>query len=258
MVLKVLMLKRVGPLLAVLDLAREGKVRVTGIDYPFERARLLEDDFDYVAMDGPECRPEWREKYNQWCDISEYEMLDYTMRHASLDLNFLVNTLAETENTREILYGSTPETARIRKAFTECMSENYRLKQFFHPQVAGDSLVADLPTKHRVFDLFGMYLKNRVPQMHVFVRWKNLAWVDGITTFADQVEFPVPLKDDSATLWRALFKANFIPARRNPVHAKSHMPKRWARYSEESRADRFLVEVGIGNTLDRWLEATKY
>jgi len=255
MVLKVLMLKRVAPLMAVVEMAKQEKVHVTGIDYPFQRNRLLKDEFDYVAMDGPECPTSWREKYNQWCAISDVEMLDYAMRHASLDINFLVRTLAESENTREILYPTSTNAARLRQAFSECMAENYRLKQFFHPQVSDDSLIADIPTTHRLLDLFGMYLKNRTPEMHVFVRWKDLAWVDGLTTFADQVDFPVPMKDNSAHIWRTLFKANFIPSRRNQVQAKNRMPKKWTKFSKESKEDRFLVEVGIGNTLERWLEA---
>ncbi|MFH1786442.1 MAG: DUF4130 domain-containing protein [archaeon] len=253
----VLMLKRVSALAQAVELAREYPVRVTGIDFPWGRGDLL-SEFDIELGFEPsdaELPGHWVATVNQWCKINTRGFFDMCLRNRDLDPNLLVRAILKNyQDTKQLMVSGGDLELRIRKAFLEAGRENHRLKQFVRPQHDRVNMIANLKCRHRLFDLFGNWLKARNPCLHVYVQWGGLVWKDGITYPESKIELPLIGENrEMKAIYRAFFEANYIPERRNKRAAMQHVPLKAVSLSDETKWQRHLAEVGIENKLTNYL-----
>lgn len=248
----VLMLKNLRGLKGAVEIAREHKVDVTGVDFEWERDRLL-GEYD-VEVGFNDCESEyesqWVMRANQWCKVSESRFFDMLLRNRDLDMNFLVRTILNNRESRQIVASGRPDEVKLRKHYFESERENMNLIRFIRPQFDKRNMVAVVRARHRVFDKFGWFLKARNQDLHVFVEWGGLTWVDGKIFREDEVEVPIiGANEELKELWKVLFKANYIPDRRNPRQAKNLMAKKACKISNEGKWQRFFVEMGVEKPL---------
>jgi len=258
MVIRILMLKRTGALQEAVEISREHRTRITGIDFEWDRKSLLEDDFDIelgFSDSDREFSEHWRLRANRWCTVSARSFFDTCLRSAYLDANLLVQTLAKTRDSRRILSSGSGPELKIRQAFQDTGRALHQLKQYVKPQFDKVNMLATVRTPHRLFDLFGSYLRNRAPDLHIFVRWNSLYWVDGRICPESKVTPPLIGENrELEQIWDDLIRAHYIPSRRNPHLAKSRMPRAATKASGISRRERFYAEHGIENSLTKYLD----
>ena len=251
--MKILMLKRLGALQEAVEISREHKTQVTGIDFEWDRRNLLTDDYDIELgfSDSPrEFTDKWRFRANRWCTVNARTFFDTCLRNADLDTNLLVQTLAKTPDSKRIMTAGSGPSLQIRKAFQDTGRTLHQLKQFVKPQFDKVNMLATIKTRHRLADLFGQYLQARAPDLHIFVKWGSLYWVDGRLYPESKVNPPlIGENHELEQIWDDLVKANYIPSRRNPVLAKSRMPAAPTNSSRVSRRERFYAEVGLEKPL---------
>lgn len=258
MVVRILMLKRLGALQEAVEASREYDTRVTGIDFEWDRKNLLEDEFDIelgFSHSPREFTEKWRFQANRWCTVSASNFFDMCLRNPDLDTNLLVQALAKTSDSKRVMTAGAGPALQIRKAFQDTGRTLHQLKQFVKPQFDKVNMLATVKTRHRLFDLFGSYLRDRAPDLRIFVKWKSLYWVDGSIYPESKVNPPLIGENrELEQIWDSLIKANYIPSRRNPRLAKSRMPAAPTSASKISKKERFYAEHGLENPLTNYLE----
>jgi len=248
----VLMLKNLRGLKGAVEILREHKGTVTGIDFEWERDGLLgEYDVEVGFSDSEaEYESKWVMRANQWCKVSERGFFGTLLRKKDLDLNFLIRTILKNQNSSQLVVGGGADEVRLRKEYFEVQREYMSLIRFIRPQFDKKNMVIVLKNPNRLFDKFGWYQKSRNPDLTVFVKWKGLVWVDGKICREEDVEIPlIGANEELKEIRRILFEANYIEGKRNPRQAKALMPKHMCEVSKEGKRERFLVKMGIEKPL---------
>ena len=249
----ILMLKNLCGLKAAVEIAREHEVNVSGVDFEWERDGLLGEydvEVGFGKSEFKEYENEWVMQANQWCKVSEKRFFGMLLRKKDLDLNFLVRTVLKNRDSRQLVVGGGADETKLRRIYFEMERENMNLIRFIRPQFDKMNMIAVVKGHNRLFDLFGRFLKRRNPDLHVFVKWNGLVWVDGRVFKESRISIPIiGANEELEKLWKVLFKANYIPSRRNPKQAKNLMTKKACATSKEGKWQRFLVESGIEKPL---------